>query len=156
MRNSLTIWCQYGLMRPVARIAQSVEQGIENPRVLGSIPSPGTIFRETSLIAGFLLSSVWTLHRTRSIIRSASSAHPCGAVASDVQSRCAGCPSPGTIFRETSLIAGFCFLAFGLFIEHVRLFALQAALTPAGPSPATFNPAARVVRVRAPYSEKPA
>ena len=32
------------LMRPVARIAQSVEQGIENPRVLGSIPSPGTIF----------------------------------------------------------------------------------------------------------------
>ncbi len=30
-------------MRLVARIAQSVEQGIENPRVLGSIPSPGTI-----------------------------------------------------------------------------------------------------------------
>jgi hypothetical protein len=30
-------------MRPVARIAQSVEQGIENPRVGGSIPSPGTI-----------------------------------------------------------------------------------------------------------------
>ena len=29
-------------MRPVARIAQSEEQGIENPRVLGSIPSPGT------------------------------------------------------------------------------------------------------------------
>ena len=29
-------------MHPVARIAQSVEQGIENPRVLGSIPSPGT------------------------------------------------------------------------------------------------------------------
>ncbi len=94
-------------MRPVARIAQSVEQGIENPRVLGSIPSPGTIFRETSLTAGFLLSDVWTLHRTRSIIRSASSAHPCGAVASDVQHRYAGCPSPGTIFRETSLTAGF-------------------------------------------------
>ncbi len=34
----------YGLMRPVARIAQSVEQGIENPRVLGSIPSPGTTY----------------------------------------------------------------------------------------------------------------
>ncbi len=33
-----------GLMRPVARIAQSVEQGIENPRVLGSIPSPGTTY----------------------------------------------------------------------------------------------------------------
>jgi hypothetical protein len=51
-------------MRPVARIAQSVEQGIENPRVLGSIPSPGTTFKETSLIAGFLLSDVWTLHQT--------------------------------------------------------------------------------------------
>ncbi len=36
-------------MRPVARIAQSVEQGIENPRVSGSIPSPGTIFRRTRL-----------------------------------------------------------------------------------------------------------
>ncbi len=33
-------------MRPVARIAQSVEQGIENPRVLGSIPSPGTTSSE--------------------------------------------------------------------------------------------------------------
>jgi hypothetical protein len=29
-------------MRPVARIAQSVEQRIENPRVPGSIPGPGT------------------------------------------------------------------------------------------------------------------
>ena len=38
----LTRMMDYGLMRPVARIAQSVEQGIENPRVLGSIPSPGT------------------------------------------------------------------------------------------------------------------
>ena len=33
-------------MRSVARIAQSVEQGIENPRVLGSIPSPGTTYSE--------------------------------------------------------------------------------------------------------------
>ena len=39
---SLTAESESGLMRPVARIAQSVEQGIENPRVLGSIPSPGT------------------------------------------------------------------------------------------------------------------
>ena len=38
----LTANSLYGLMRLVARIAQSVEQGIENPRVLGSIPSPGT------------------------------------------------------------------------------------------------------------------
>ncbi len=41
-------------MRPVARIAQSVEQGIENPRVLGSIPSPGTTFRACSLRSVFL------------------------------------------------------------------------------------------------------
>ncbi len=40
-------------MRPVARIAQSVEQGIENPRVLGSIPSPGTKFIKPSLWLGF-------------------------------------------------------------------------------------------------------
>ena len=39
-------------MRPVARIAQSVEQGIENPRVLGSIPSPGTTYFEPSPLAG--------------------------------------------------------------------------------------------------------
>ncbi len=39
-------------MRPVARIAQSVEQGIENPRVLGSIPSPGTNFISTDLHGG--------------------------------------------------------------------------------------------------------
>ena len=30
-------------MRPVASIAQSVEQGIENPRVGGSIPPRGTM-----------------------------------------------------------------------------------------------------------------
>ena len=39
-------------MRPVARIAQSVEQGIENPRVLGSIPSPGTNIHKASLQSG--------------------------------------------------------------------------------------------------------
>ncbi len=43
---SLTSKGESGLMRPVARIAQSVEQGIENPRVLGSIPSPGTTYLE--------------------------------------------------------------------------------------------------------------
>ncbi len=47
----------YGLMRPVARIAQSVEQGIENPRVLGSIPSPGTKFISTDLYGGPFLHS---------------------------------------------------------------------------------------------------
>ena len=45
-------------MRPVARIAQSVEQGIENPRVLGSIPSPGTTIKRTRPKGGFLLWSI--------------------------------------------------------------------------------------------------
>jgi hypothetical protein len=45
-------------MLHLAQIAQSVEQGIENPRVGGSIPPLGTIFLkmvtvfEASLIAG--------------------------------------------------------------------------------------------------------
>ena len=43
----LTIERDCGLMRSVARIAQSVEQGIENPRVGGSIPPPGTTIRST-------------------------------------------------------------------------------------------------------------
>ncbi len=44
-------------MRPVARIAQSVEQGIENPRVRGSIPRPGTKFISTDLHGGPFLHS---------------------------------------------------------------------------------------------------
>ncbi len=44
IESALTQPMKSGLIRSVARIAQSVEQGIENPRVLGSIPSPGTIF----------------------------------------------------------------------------------------------------------------
>ncbi|MBS5193489.1 MAG: hypothetical protein KHY92_06785, partial [Morganella morganii] len=32
------------------------EQGIENPRVLGSIPSPGTTIQRTRLMAGFCFS----------------------------------------------------------------------------------------------------
>ncbi len=57
-------------MLRVARIAQSVEQGIENPRVLGSIPSPGTIFREPSLWLGFCFSRTGLSIELRSIIRS--------------------------------------------------------------------------------------
>ena len=56
-------------MRPVAQIAQSVEQGIENPRVGGSIPSLGTTFsfdvvftslqnKENSPGAGFFLAAI--------------------------------------------------------------------------------------------------
>ena len=34
----------------------SINTGIENPRVLGSIPSPGTTIQKTPPMAGFLLS----------------------------------------------------------------------------------------------------
>ncbi len=44
IESTLTQPMKSGLIRSVARIAQSVEQGIENPRVLGSIPSPGTTY----------------------------------------------------------------------------------------------------------------
>ena len=69
-RKRLTPSGQYGLMRPVARIAQSVEQGIENPRVLGSIPSPGTIFRITRLWRVFRFLGYGLSIELRSIIRS--------------------------------------------------------------------------------------
>ncbi len=36
----------------VARVAQLVEQRIENPRVAGSIPAPGTIYFQTPLKRG--------------------------------------------------------------------------------------------------------
>ena len=41
--KTLTSAVSNGLIAAVAQIAQSVEQGIENPRVGGSIPSLGTI-----------------------------------------------------------------------------------------------------------------
>ena len=44
-----------------AQIAQSVEQGTENPRVRGSIPRLGTIqILKTSLIAGFFLPEIYS------------------------------------------------------------------------------------------------
>ncbi len=37
-------------MRQIAQVAQSVEQGTENPRVGGSIPSLGTIERQSKVM----------------------------------------------------------------------------------------------------------
>jgi hypothetical protein len=53
-------------MRPVARIAQSVEQGIENPRVRGSIPRPGTTIQKTQpygWVFAFLRRHIDSLYR---------------------------------------------------------------------------------------------
>ena len=83
-------------MRPVARIAQSVEQGIENPRVLGSIPSPGTTIQRTQPMAGFLLFYNRTLHRTP-FDYSPQAAHPYGASATSALFNASGVsPGPGT------------------------------------------------------------
>ena len=44
------------------RIAQSVEQRIENPRVGGSIPPPGTMcVKGLAAMRGFFVCSVWSL-----------------------------------------------------------------------------------------------
>ncbi len=84
-------------MRPVARIAQSVEQGIENPRVLGSIPSPGTTNSENPAygwVFAFLRAGLSI--ELRSIIRR-NAAHPFGASAtSALFNACGVSPSPGT------------------------------------------------------------
>ena len=67
-------------MRPVAQIAQSVEQGIENPRVGGSIPSLGTKIprnpKEQCVLGVFYclrFNGVWTIsgpNRFGSVIES--------------------------------------------------------------------------------------
>ena len=94
-------------MRCVARIAQSVEQGIENPRVLGSIPSPGTTILNPRLWRGFFRSGERTLHRT-AFDYSPQAAHPFGASASAVQKRSRRfCPSPGTTILNPRLWRGF-------------------------------------------------
>ena len=58
-------------MRPVARIAQSVEQGIENPRVLGSIPSPAPlILKNPPTRRVFAFGSDNNLHEKSLLIKS--------------------------------------------------------------------------------------
>ncbi len=94
-------------MRPVARIAQSVEQGIENPRVLGSIPSPGTTIQRTRPKGGFLRLCSRTLHRT-AFDYSPPAAHPCGAGATGAPFNAFGIsPSRGTTIQRTRPKGGF-------------------------------------------------
>ena len=109
-KNPLTTHAQYGLMRPVARIAQSVEQGIENPCVLGSIPSPGTIFKETRLWRVFCFLRYGLSIELRSIIRLILRLTPAGSAQALLKDAARLCPSPGTLFKETRLWRVFCFL----------------------------------------------
>ncbi len=143
-------------MRPVARIAQSVEQGIENPRVLGSIPSPGTTIQRTQPMAGFLLFCERTLHRTP-FDYSPPRLTPSGPA------RQARCSTPAALVRvraptiqRTQPMAGFCFLRADSPSNSVRLFAARR-LTPSGPArPARCSTPAALVRARAPLFKEPA
>ena len=46
-------------MRPVAQVAQLVEQGIENPRVGGSIPSLGTMILKARSLIGLFFACIF-------------------------------------------------------------------------------------------------
>jgi hypothetical protein len=142
-------------MLRVARIAQSVEQGIENPRVLGSIPSPGTIFREPSLWLGFCFSGTGLSIELRSIIRPKAS--PYGPALKRCSTRRKRRLSEsGRPIQKNPPMAGFSLS--GVRTIHRTTFDYSAkGLTLRASAEALFNPAqAPVVRVRSPYSEEPA
>ncbi len=118
-------------MLPVARIAQSVEQGIENPRVLGSIPSPGTIFKEPVQKAGFCFSGPGLSIELRSIIRPRAS--PCGPALKRCSTRRRRRLSEsGRPIQKNPPMAGFCFLGYGLSIELRSIIRPKAS--PCGPA----------------------
>ena len=54
-KKKLTWIGKIRLIPPVAQIAQSVEQRIENPRVGGSIPPLGTTLQNPGFYPGFLI-----------------------------------------------------------------------------------------------------
>ncbi len=142
-------------MLPVARIAQSVEQGIENPRVLGSIPSPGTIFRRTRLWRVFRFLEYGLSIELRSIIRPKAS--PRGPALKRCSTRRRRRLSEsGRPIQKNPPMAGFSLS--GVRTLHRTAFDYSAkGLTPWASAEALFNAAqAPVVRVRAPYSEEPA
>ncbi|MDN7219152.1 hypothetical protein QVL79_19760, partial [Klebsiella pneumoniae] len=79
---------------------------IENPRVLGSIPSPAPLFKEPAQKAGFCFSVAGLSIELRSIIRR-TAAHPFGASAARALfNACGVSPSPGTKFIATDLHGG--------------------------------------------------
>ncbi len=142
-------------MLRVARIAQSVEQGIENPRVLGSIPSPGTIFRRTRLWRVFCFLEYGLSIELRSIIRPKAS--PCGPALKRCSTRRQRRLSEsGRPIQKNPPMAGF--LLSGVRTLHRTALDYSArGLTLWASAKARFNAAqAPVVRVRSPYLEEPA
>ncbi len=127
-------------MRPVARIAQSVEQGIENPRVLGSIPSPGTTYSENPAygwVFAFLQpdspSNCVRLFAAQRLTPSGPARHArCSTPAALVRVR-------APLFKEPAHKAGFCFSTSGLFHRTPLYGPCPAALRLRGPT--LFEPA---------------
>ncbi len=111
---SLTPKDESGLMRPVARIAQSVEQGIENPRVLGSIPSPGTTYFEPSPLAGvFAFGDMGSPSNFVRFTRRLTATRPAGSAARCAKTLPAFLSDAGTTNSEKPALGlVFCFLAF--------------------------------------------
>ncbi len=115
-------------MRPVARIAQSVEQGIENPRVLGSIPSPGTTNSENPAY-GWVFAFLRPDSSSNCVrLFAAMRLTPSGPA------RQARCSTPAALvrvraplFKEPAQKAGFCFSATGLSIELRSIIRRNAA-----------------------------
>ncbi len=129
---SLTPKDESGLMRPVARIAQSVEQGIENPRVLGSIPSPGTTHSEKPALG--LVFCFWgfglSIER-----RSIHSSPPCDSPCGQRGALCKNAPgvfvrSGHHLFRTLAFGGGFCFWRFGLSIERRSIHSSPCSQAP--------------------------
>ena len=57
MRDLYLVATNYKLANSLGRVAQSVEQRIENPRVTGSIPVPATSILKAHSNVGFFISS---------------------------------------------------------------------------------------------------
>ncbi len=121
-------------MRPVARIAQSVEQGIENPRVLGSIPSPGTTYSENPAY-GWVFAFGDTDSPSNYVRLFAASGSPLRGQRDKraVQRLTALVRVRAQLFREPAQKAGFCFWRYGLSIE-LRSIIRRKRLTPSGPA----------------------
>ena len=124
----------YGLMRPVARIAQSVEQGIENPRVLGSIPSPGTTYSENPPKRRvFAFPGPDSPSNCVRLFAASGSPLRGQRARRAVQRLRRESESGHHLFREPAQKAGFCFSGARLSIELCSIIRRQR-LTPSGPA----------------------
>ncbi len=137
-------------MRPVARIAQSVEQGIENPRVPGSIPGSGTIFKEPASGGFFAFMGRTRYRRFDSLATSCGS--PSGSRWHAMQ-KCSRHFRVRAPYLENPPLAGFCVYGANP-LSKVRFTRHIPVARPLGRA-GTRCKNARHFRVRAPYLKNP-